>query len=484
MIVLAGRDIKKGTRILNANVLDIVPTLLYLYGMPVAEDMDGKPLTMALTEDFLAAHEPSQVATYETGEAEPAPELDYASEEGKEAIEKLRSLGYIEQDQPSAHLNQGAVYMQTGEYDKAIEGFRTALQKMDDPDVRLALARAYRLSHKPEQAAEQLDILMKRGWKEARVYNEMSLLRRDLRDYKGAEALLKRALSSDPKYDEAQLNIGRLYAEESRWDDALAAFQRALELDPSSGETYNQIGVVLKKLGRTDEAIASLEKAIKVAPDITGPYNNLGIIYRETGRMDKALEVLELGTTMAPKNAMLRNSLASLYYAQGDVDKAVAQLEAAVQGEPDHIGSLSNLVSINMARHNPADAEKYLRRLLELQPGNDQLQLSLALVLSDQKKFDESRRMLNVLLAKNARDPAALMILGEVELASGNPAEGAKRFEQSSAIDTKNPRVWNGLAKCYLALGRKDDARQAMRRSLQADPKQPEVGRKLAELGG
>ena len=484
MIVLAGKDIPKGVRILNASVLDIVPTILCLYGMPVGEDMDGKPLTMALSPEFLAAHQPTQVATYETGTAAPAPVLDYASEEGQEAIEKLRSLGYIEQAQPSALFNQGAAYMQVGEYDKAIARFQAALKKLDDADVRLALARAYRLSRRYDQAAEQLDELVKGGWKGARVYIEMSMVRRDLKDYEGAERLLKLALESEPDSTEAQLNLGRLYAGEGRWDDALASFRRASELDPNSGETYNQIGVVLKKLGRTDEAIAALRQAIKVAPDTTGPYNNLGIIYRETGKMGKALEVLKLGTTMAPKSAMLRNSLASLYFAQGDAGQAVEELEAAVAADPNHVQTLSNLVSISMAQHDSARAEKYIRRLMELEPGNTDLSLSLAAVLSDQKRFDESRRILHDLLARNPRDPQALMILGEAEFASGNLAEAARSLEQSGEIDAKNPRVWNGLARCYLAMGRKDDARQAMRRSLDADPKQPEVGRKLAEMGG
>jgi predicted AlkP superfamily phosphohydrolase/phosphomutase len=70
VFVMAGRDIRSGTRIPERRVEDIAPTILALYGLPVADDMDGSVVTEALTEGFLRAHPVTRTATYEQPEAQ------------------------------------------------------------------------------------------------------------------------------------------------------------------------------------------------------------------------------------------------------------------------------------------------------------------------------------------------------------------------------------------------------------------------------
>ncbi len=48
VFIMAGPGIKKDALIHGANMLDITPTILTLYGLPVGEDMDGKPLARRL----------------------------------------------------------------------------------------------------------------------------------------------------------------------------------------------------------------------------------------------------------------------------------------------------------------------------------------------------------------------------------------------------------------------------------------------------
>jgi predicted AlkP superfamily phosphohydrolase/phosphomutase len=86
VLAMIGPDVKPGIRI-EASVYDIAPTILYLKGLPVGADMDGKPLLDALT-----ANRPVRTALYTRMRHRPAkeiPELD------KEKLEELKSLGYI-----------------------------------------------------------------------------------------------------------------------------------------------------------------------------------------------------------------------------------------------------------------------------------------------------------------------------------------------------------------------------------------------------
>lgn len=87
ILTLLGPGVKPGVRI-EASVYDVAPTILYLKGLPVGADMDGKPLFEALTTP-----KPVRTALYTRMkhqlENERDPELD------KKKLEELKSLGYI-----------------------------------------------------------------------------------------------------------------------------------------------------------------------------------------------------------------------------------------------------------------------------------------------------------------------------------------------------------------------------------------------------
>jgi len=77
----------------EVTTLDIAPTVLYLSGLPVAEDMEGKVLTELITGEFTDANPAETVDTYRIGEV-----LNLESDPAEEAKmkERLKALGYIQ----------------------------------------------------------------------------------------------------------------------------------------------------------------------------------------------------------------------------------------------------------------------------------------------------------------------------------------------------------------------------------------------------
>jgi arylsulfatase A-like enzyme len=64
----------------GADLVDVVPTLVYGLGLPIARDLDGQVLTAAFRRSFLAGHPLTFLPSYETLE-----EADDAAEPGEEA---------------------------------------------------------------------------------------------------------------------------------------------------------------------------------------------------------------------------------------------------------------------------------------------------------------------------------------------------------------------------------------------------------------
>jgi len=484
VVLFAGKDINPGAQILGATVLDLLPTLLALYGMPVASDMDGKVLTAALDPAFLAQHPPQSIATYETTPRRSEPRIAAATEDAQELLAKLESLGYVQQDKPTANVNQGTIHLQSGAYEEAVASFRAALAQTDRDPVRLSLARALRLAGHLDEASGELAVLRSRGFSPSSVQLETALIARDRGDLDTAAKLLREAADADPNSAEAWMNLGVVHERRKQWGEAIAAYKESIARKPDEAEGYNKLGVALRQAGKVDEAISALRRAIAVDPDLTGPYNNLGLIYRERGDAAQARQVLETGLTMAPRSAVLLNSLGSLMVDAGDVDGGIAAFEKALSHNPKYAEALSNLAMIHSQRRDAPKTIEYLTRLIEVEPGNADARLSLAMAQLSQGHASDAVGSIGALLKREPDNLKGIIMLGEIHLRDGKPKEAAALLEKAAKLDTGIPRVWNRLAQCYVALDRPQDARRALKQSLGLDPDQPEVSKRLAALGG
>ncbi len=96
ILFINGPGIKRGERIEGASVLDVTPTVLALAGLPVARDMDGRPLTEAMSRAFLERHPVVYIDSYEVGGAPDGDLTPVESPIDDEIKEMLRSLGYID----------------------------------------------------------------------------------------------------------------------------------------------------------------------------------------------------------------------------------------------------------------------------------------------------------------------------------------------------------------------------------------------------
>jgi predicted AlkP superfamily phosphohydrolase/phosphomutase len=66
LLLAVGDGIRAGGSLRAASVLDVTPTILYLMGLPVARDMEGRVLTEMIDDEFAHAHPVTYVPSYES----------------------------------------------------------------------------------------------------------------------------------------------------------------------------------------------------------------------------------------------------------------------------------------------------------------------------------------------------------------------------------------------------------------------------------
>jgi len=90
-----GRGIKEDTGIEGARIMDIAPTILYICGVPIPDDMDGKVLTEIFTEEYNKAKK-LRFKSHSATAGGDGGEYSYTDDEEASIKDRLRGLGYIE----------------------------------------------------------------------------------------------------------------------------------------------------------------------------------------------------------------------------------------------------------------------------------------------------------------------------------------------------------------------------------------------------
>jgi len=94
ILAMHGPGIRAGETIYGANVLDVVPTLLHMFGLPAGRDMDGKVLAAAFEDGGeVRTIESWDVVEGDAGSHPPGAQIDSVA--SAEAMKQLVALGYV-----------------------------------------------------------------------------------------------------------------------------------------------------------------------------------------------------------------------------------------------------------------------------------------------------------------------------------------------------------------------------------------------------
>ena len=150
-----------------------------------------------------------------------------------------------------------------GNYDDAVKSLlRGADLNASDPDCYLFLSKAY--SSSPGQAEEVIERFrrfaeLQPGNARAHYYYAMSLWKGKRAedatlDFQQIEALLKKSLALDPKSAEAHLQLGNLYADQTKYAESIPEYEKARELDPDLADVRYRLGQAYVRTGKKDLA--------------------------------------------------------------------------------------------------------------------------------------------------------------------------------------------------------------------------------------
>ena len=106
-----------------------------------------------------------------------------------------------------------------------------------------------------------------------------------------AEQQLRQLAQQFPTFSGPHANLGIIYFQGGKLEQAKASFNKALELNAENLVSLNHLGILSRREGKFKEAYVLYEKALQIDPDYPYAHLNFGILLElYMGKLPEALE--------------------------------------------------------------------------------------------------------------------------------------------------------------------------------------------------
>ena len=220
-------------------------------------------------------------------------------------------------------------------------------------------------------------------------------------------------------------------------NDAITALKRALQIDPAYTPALVSIAGIEFSAGHLPEAEQYLEQAIKISPDLMPAHERLGMVLRAMGDRSGAMHEYELGLLKTP---------------------------------PDYVGAKFELGQLYIAAGRPADAVRLLEPLVNQKSGKSALVvLGDAYVMTGQAK--KAVPLFSQALLYDRNDNGVALALGTAQRLAGLDNAALDRLQGLVRDAPEAALAWYQLGLTYAAMQNYDDAKAALVKAIELQPK-------------
>jgi tetratricopeptide (TPR) repeat protein len=340
----AGPGFKTDELVFGARLLDVAPTVLHWFGLPVGDDMEGR----VLEEAFDPAAEPggkrravARIPTHEPPGGQKRARAGFGEAADKALLEQFVALGYIDEipadpGQAAAETNRendwnmarallhGQRYAEAlplleacfhacpfrtdyaqllascqmnlgllAEADATVDRARDSFGQTERAELIKASIAIQRSDH--QTALEALERVREKLPDDVQLWLMLARSYLGLRRFADAEAAARQVRALDPHNPQAFLVQARIALHAGRPADAIDSALAAIGLQYGNPMGHWLLGAALYGEGRFEEAEKPLRNCLTLAPDFLRARRMLSRVLRGQGRREEAAVEEALG---------------------------------------------------------------------------------------------------------------------------------------------------------------------------------------------
>jgi tetratricopeptide (TPR) repeat protein len=319
--------------------------------------------------------------------------------------------------------------------------------------------------------------------------------------YAEAEKAFEQLRKLEPSIAEVHANLGLIYFQERKFEQAVPTLRQALKLKPALSKSENLLAMSLSELGHYTEAVPGLEKCLQHSSDIEIKRMcglELQRAYTGLKKDDKAVEValqlnrifpddpeilyqtgkvygnfafltMEKLAKAAPTSVWRHLAAAEAHESQGSYDQAIPEYRAVLQLEPDRaaihyrIGrSLLGRFWQRQSQDDLVEAEEEFGEELRLHPDNASAAYELGEMRRKSRQIDEAQKYFEQAVHHYPDFGEAQLGLALVLLEKHQPEQALPHVQRAIAVDPENEVCWYRLARIQSSLGNAAEQQKAL----------------------
>ncbi len=313
--------------------------------------------------------------------------------------------------------------------DDAISFFDRARQAdPSQPDVVLGLTQSLLLAGRYPEARLLATGLIEKNKTFGSVYDVLYAYEMSAGHAADAEQLLKLKVTNNPQNREAVLQLAGHYARSGKQAQSFQLLESMVHDPATPWQDYLAVANFYQEMHEWDRALEAVSLGLKAHPEETAPAAGAqAATLALAGKPKQAIGVLDDALRQEPNSLPLRKSRALLLANspdKADHDRALSELEAVAKAAPDDLDTAFQLGRAYALRNQPDPATRQFEAVLRKDPKHLPALLALAELTSGSRKFEQSLRYTERILAvnpgmRNARllHATALVGLGRWDLA-------------------------------------------------------------------
>jgi len=318
--------------------------------------------------------------------------------------------------------------------------------------------------------------------------------------YSDAETAFERLAVLQPGIAEVQANLGLIYFQQRKFEQAVPVLRKALKLKPSLTKSDNLLAMSLSELGQYREAMPGLEKcfrhasdpetkrmcglhlersytglqqhakAVETALELDRLYPNDPEVLYHSGRVYGSLAYLTMEqlAKVAPNSSWRHQAMAEAYESQGS-SIAIDEYREVLKLDPQRSGIHYRLGRALLARsqqansaEDAAEALKEFQKELEKDPSNANAAYEIGEAHRKAGQLDEAQQFFEMALKYYPEFEEARLGLAAVFVTLQKPGQALPHLQKAIAVDAENEVAWYRLAQVQKMLGNEVEQQKAL----------------------
>ncbi len=380
VFVASGESFCQDELVFGARLLDITPTILHYFGLPVGQDMEGRVLEDVFSEkrtiEAIPTWEPA------VGAVRPRAKLD--EKESRALLDQFVALGYIDEipEDNSVAIaetnrendwNMARAYVHAQKYEQALPLLERCFHAQPfRSDYAQVLANCQLQLKMLQEADRTIDQARDHFGKSENADLIKASIAIEREDFATALELLEGVKDKLPQEVQIQLFMARCYVALRRWDEGLEAVGQVLKADPDNAQAFlvrtrielhqNKaidavdsalaaiglqygnpmghylLGASLLQLNKLKEAEKALSNCHRLAPNFLPALRMLARVYLRLGDMPQFTSIENLRTqTVAKMRDAAQNELARLRVMAAERKAERDEIDRQKQAEIDRV---------------------------------------------------------------------------------------------------------------------------------------------------